>query len=1121
MTSFSPARFTAVKAMLHGGCAALTCAAILGLVVPAPASAQVTGNVYDSIGTITTDSMTNTSQVTVGQNETVIRWTPAGSGPFIEAGNSLNFGASTAVNGNYTVLNQFVDSSGTEYGLPISINGTVTSSANGNIWFQNGAGIYIGQAGRFDVGSLVLTSRDIQHNLEAISGTTIGSLYGTNGEIQFGGIRTSTAVNDGIIDNRGTINATSNYVAIVAPNIVQAGMVTANGSIAYVVAEAASIRINQGLFDIDVTTGSGTLNSILLTHSGQSLVNASDPNQNIYMVAVPKNNAISMLVQGNIGFGADTATVGSNGSIILSAGRNIVGGQIDTSSPAQPSSTIRIETAAGGTTRFNGQVTAHASGTVFSQVGAGSTLGFANDATLTGDENLTVSVSGRLEMGYSGSANPANLTLASGGATTAGQVSLRATGGTVQLDGDLTLNGDSSRLIGPGTWVTGSAVNLEASNNGQILSGANTQVTLSSNALDPSSGTAGLAMNAGYMVVQANSGGLLDLNTIIANANVDTLDPSVTQNNPGSIYFYADNGTIRSNDITANKLGSSSFTNFEGIRFRATGTGRIISTGSITANTYANVEFRLNGTADNMISAQNSLTVNAGGLIDINHSGRAAGTNSLSGGLVEFSTGDRIISNADSKILATERLDLFGGSGIDIGEAQSQARTTLYAEDGDVAVDNLLSAGDVNVIGRSIDIVSTDGLSFDNIDAYEGDATIRVANTLGISGSARAQANMTLTSADIEIDTSNAFVEGGNVRLINGNSANTTKVGGTSGGNDYHLSSDELNSIRADHIFIEAPASAANASPQILVDDMSYGFGDIGTLSIISGGDLSVVGDVYIGAENNDVTLELSAGREMRILLDQGSIAMSNGSGSSVPTGTLRLSAPRIIAATQSAINDLATATTQRQYEQRLMDSDGFVSSGYIAANRITADVDTGFFVQNSGDGDTTDARTGLLFGGGGLNINTSNPNALIVINGILSTFNATLTGAEVITGRSDAITGITINGERYRDATGFDAISLMNGCLIVDPTVCGAAALGPDTPTTTNLPEFPIQVIIGDPTSPDNEPEDEVIAEERESAKAPDSLISVSDIHPMSGEPLIIDPVTGAANDDLWTPTP
>ena len=58
----------------------------------------------------------------------------------------------------------------------------------------------------------------------------------------------------------------------------------------------------------------------------------------------------------------------------------------------------------------------------------------------------------------------------------------------------------------------------------------------------------------------------------------------------------------------------------------------------------------------------------------------------------------------------------------------------------------------------------------------------------------------------------------------------------------------------------------------------------------------------------------------------------------------------------------------------------------------------------------------------------------------------------------------------------------------------------------------FPVQDVI----------EEEADAEEdsSEGQSLPVPLITMRGLDPLSGEPLLDDPVTGAGNDDLWTPT-
>src|SRR3546814_10904678 len=110
---------------------------------------------------------------------------------------------------------------------------------------------------------------------------------------------------------------------MVAPRIVQNGAVTADGSTAYVAAEQADIRINGGLFDINVLVGAAGGEAIVHGGStgGPAHVQDDTDRNRIYMVAVPKNDAVTMLVSGQIGYDAAVAQVDPNGAVVLSADR--------------------------------------------------------------------------------------------------------------------------------------------------------------------------------------------------------------------------------------------------------------------------------------------------------------------------------------------------------------------------------------------------------------------------------------------------------------------------------------------------------------------------------------------------------------------------------------------------------------------------------------------------------------------------------------------------------------------------------------------------------------------------------------------------------------------------------
>src|SRR3546814_5471180 len=202
------------------------------------------------------------------QGQDVINWVPTDPAPtggdidLLPSGSTWDFVGT----GDYTVLNRFVNGGGGSLSRQIALNGTVNAYVGvtggprgGNIWFYNAGGILSGASGVINVGSLVLTANDID---------TTGGLFGAGGEIRFNGASGSTSA----ITVNGAINANvtgspgSSYVALVAPRVVQAGAVRVDGSAAYVAAEQANIRINGGLFEIDVTVGAEGGNAI--THSG-------------------------------------------------------------------------------------------------------------------------------------------------------------------------------------------------------------------------------------------------------------------------------------------------------------------------------------------------------------------------------------------------------------------------------------------------------------------------------------------------------------------------------------------------------------------------------------------------------------------------------------------------------------------------------------------------------------------------------------------------------------------------------------------------------------------------------------------------------------------------------------
>ncbi len=117
-----------------------------------------------------------------------------------------------------------------------------------------------------------------------------------------------------------------------------------------------------------------------------------------------------------------------------------------------------------------------------------------------------------------------------------------------------------------------------------------------------------------------------------------------------------------------------------------------------------------------------------------------------------------------------------------------------------------------------------------------------------------------------------------------------------------------------------------------------------------------------------------------------------------------------------------------------------------------------------------------------------------IVINGVQIGPNGQITGL-------DAIPLLTIGGSAAT-ASNIDPRSTFNGCVIANPNACVVV-------TFEN--NFPVQDVIEEEADADGD---------GDGNNLPTPLITMRDLDPLSGEPLLDDPVTGAGNDDLWTPT-
>ncbi|WP_156472223.1 hypothetical protein [Sphingorhabdus sp. M41] len=459
---------------------------------------------------------TSLDEVQISLSEAVINWTPLDTdAPTFDqltglVDNPINILPSTrtlrfvSAGLDYTVLNRILPDPAA-VGRPVQFNGNVESftdisgtTPGGNIWFYSPGGIIAGATSSFDVGSLVLTTNDID---------TTGGLFGSGGEIRFSGVADSTARVEIISGAEiNALNDRSSYVAIVAPRIVQGGTVTVDGSVAYVAAEQADLTINNGLFDIAIGVGTSDTNGVV--HTGTTTGPALTPTvngmgqvtdadaQTIYMVAVPKNDAVTMLVGGSVGYLVASSATIDDGKIILSAGGDVTA----SGTLAAPVNSIEENTTSTAATNV--------------QIGGTSPTAFGSTIEMFASNDITMSsqsATSRILISNSDGVQDLNLTAGN-------QINLNTSGG-----GQILVNGDVN--LTAGTGATGGDINLNIDRTG-FATAVDTGLRVSGNLTADSSasgaddfatvrdnGNTGIGQDAigGDITINITEGGVLDV----------------------------------------------------------------------------------------------------------------------------------------------------------------------------------------------------------------------------------------------------------------------------------------------------------------------------------------------------------------------------------------------------------------------------------------------------------------------------------------------------------------------------------------------------------------------------------------------------------------------------------
>lgn len=746
---------------------------------PLPAHAQaVIGTPTGQFGIsgVNRDGATSTDTVFVNSTEALLDWTSTDAGGvFLPNGATLNFRSAMDSSDSYTVLNRVTSAAA---GGPLSIAGAVNSDSQGRVWFYNPGGWVVGSTGVFNVGSLVLTSLPISVDLSA---DPPSRLYGSNGEIRFGAATSATSSVS--VASGAQINATlgsSSYVALVAPRVSQGGTVTVDGSTAYIAAEAATLTINNGLFDIVVDSGSS--DSVGVEHTGQTTGPAGtlgDPNHRIHIVAVPKNQAMTAMIAGSLGYAAATSASEQDGSIVLSAGYNVAGGSAVDGDPAGGNASIAISGIDAGN-----RLSAKASGGINVDARTANAA-FASDASFTARGDIGVSVAAGHSLTVGGT-----LDILSTAGSVGGNVSIVASnGGTFDVSGDFNassigsgairfdpMNGDTLEAGSMGDAASSGDVTVALDDASFRVGGTmylRSQATGGVGELSAGSATAG---NVGFSAVLNNPDTPLRTVTVGGTAYLqshafDAADYAPTSpitgasSSSGNASFAVNGGLLSLGGIYAESLADASSGTDAAVQAAAAGGVSVsvsnladtLSTGSIYAANYGYAE---NGGAVTMgdvgvtlDAADVTIGANQYGYLGLNSysSGELTGANTLT--LDVLNDSRLYLPNSSVSIYAYGRDALVTQYGANIGLTVDNsvidatgvyANTSAYGRGsgvnsigGDITVNLRNDAFVTTLYDVSFNSLGTGGSGTDSGDGTGGDVSFLVADSSLMVGTLR------------------------------------------------------------------------------------------------------------------------------------------------------------------------------------------------------------------------------------------------------------------------------------------------------------------------------------------------------------------------------------------------
>ena len=1089
-------------------CSALALAAALAQATAADAqrSFQAEGRVVFGSATI---NQANGTVVQVASPQTVINWTPDATAP-LGAGNPTDFqpAGTTATfttqagSGldDFAVLNRILS---LDNSRPIQLNGTIlarlqgdAAQAAGTVYFYSPGGIVVGSNAVMDVGSLGLTTAD------PWGGS--GSWLSPDRSVQFAASLPGRAITVAPGASLVSSGSPSSYTAIVAPQILHRGSIRTSGGAALVAADAATITFSpDNLYTIQVSAAAAGSSGGLTVDGGSigSTAGGAAAAQRLYLVSIPKNAAVTMLIQGGADLGftpADQARVDGN-AIVLSAGSDIARGALGAPSNGLVGNAI-IQDA-----NFRDRTIAGVTGSA-NLLALSGDLRFASDltiragtVTMRAENKRSLAVAGNLLADARQVGTASNATGFGGSIEiVAGKANALASGGTIGIAGSATLLADGNGFVS-GIGV-GGVIELAAYGGGRVQLGGD--LLASANGIG-GAGTSGGEGIGGSVRIGAQ-GGSLALNNVRLSSSGhggNGLAGAGGSGRGGAITLQAAGGQLTLNGSADIDVGGAGGSGAGGARGGDAQNGRAT------------------------LSAQGAPLLIAGAAtVRANATGGASSGTGRGGEATVGGAGGLVVTAAQGGSIAADVLDAaatatggtsaggnggsFNAGGTLFQLSDAEARFGRVAVAISAAVPAASAVRDHIGLDRSSALVSGDfsfatsgslGLSSNAGNFAAGGLALKAGASISIDGAWTAP-TIDITAGDIALGQGGSLTATGDLRLASANPG-AMLIGDGLAGQGFALSDAEFGRLKGGSITLTGH-SGGSVAPTILLGKLTLTgaqLGAGGTLRITSAATGERTGVIGLAGQLNGTglsdaqTVELEASR---IEIDATSGGIDLGGSGVVPAGRLNLRTDRLWAADPAVLGKLggnaAYLGREADLATPLMPArpNGIVRAGVVQF------VDTGqILIQNSG---TRTAPAGITTADGAFltfaSSRQSRGQVELIVHGQIVGASGTPTAGFAV---QNALT-------RAKDFSGlqFTPNSTVNGCLV------SAATCGPVLVTYLSvLPALPDK-LFGDGDQGDVEGESGVIT-------PAEKLV---DRKPMERAQPIDEPVSGGGNPSLMS---